>query len=194
MTTDTNITEGFIAMVEAYKAKPQLEATINTLTEDRNYFQQSLFREEATSADLRTQIAELNAKLLEVSRERDDAMFRNLELEELKDKIGGLLGQGLAMFKAPVVESASAVAQPDVQTTVSSEAIAETLAPEPQHEPAPLPTEPVPEPFASSPAPVFDDYDTKTYSGQPYYMKPWWVNDTEWATAGGKPNLAEPIS
>jgi hypothetical protein len=35
-------------------------------------------------------------------------------------------------------------------------------------------------------------YSESTYRNQPYFMKPWWVNDFEWEKFGGKPNPTEP--
>ena len=115
MTTDANITQSFIAMVEAYKAKPELEAEIVRLEEDRDFFERHLTIANDLSSKLYADIDALNAKLLEVSRERDDAMFRNLELEELKDKIGGLVGQALGLFKSSSPEPTQpvTVAEPE---------------------------------------------------------------------------------
>jgi len=188
MTTDTNITEGFIAMVEAYKAKPQLEATIAALVEDCDYFARHYQSEQATSDSLRATIATLQAALKEAQQERDDAMFRNLELEELKDKIGGLLGQGLAMFKTPVVESAPIVTQPEpVESVPATLEQASSIAPvviETQPEPSyPDPdggyAEPSPQPSLSPSEP--DGWER----GKPYSYKPWYMTDAEWVSRGG---------
>ena len=200
MTTDTNITQGFIEMVKAYEAKPQLEATIAALVEDRDYFARHYQSEQATSDSLRATIATLQAALKEAQQERDDAMFRNLELEELKDKIGGLLGQGLAMFKTPVVESAPIVTTQEPQVQEANQIVAAAAGPiMHQSEATPYvptwdgpidPVESVPQP---SPEPDFDQYSETTYRNKPYAMKPWWVNDMEWEKFGGKPNPATEV-
>lgn len=210
MTNDTNITEGFIAMVEAYKAKPELEAEINRLKQDVDFFERNLRIEEDVSRGLREEHAKLMAELAEVKTQRDDAMFRNLELEELKDKIGGLLGQGLAMFKQPVAEPTPAVTQPDTAGPIMSQSEPMAFGVEetdmPSAKPAdtsiwpagpidPVVVEPQPSvelPAQPSSAPKFDMYSEFTYRNQPYFMKPWWVNDFEWEKFGGKPNPTEP--
>lgn len=210
MTTDTNITQSFIEMVEAYKAKPELEAEINRLKQDVDFFERNLRIEEDVSRGLREEHAKLMAELAEVKTQRDDAMFRNLELEELKDKIGGLLGQGLAMFKQPVAEPTPAVTQPDTAGPIMSQSEPMAFGVEetdmPSAKPAdtsiwpagpidPVVVEPQPSvelPAQPSSAPKFDMYSESTYRNQPYFMKPWWVNDFEWEKFGGKPNPTEP--
>ena len=202
MTNDTNITEGFIAMVEAYKAKPELEAEINRLKQDVDFFERNLRIEEDVSRGLREEHAKLMAELAEVKTQRDDAMFRNLELEELKDKIGGLLGQGLAMFKQPVAEPTPAVTQPDTAGPIMSQSepmafgVEETDMPSAKPadtsiwpagpidpvvvEPQPLvQPEPAPQPSLSPGEP--DGWER----GKPYSYKPWYMNDAEWISRGG---------
>lgn len=188
MTTDTNITEGFIAMVEAYKAKPQLEATIAALVEDRDYFARHYQSEQATSDSLRATIATLQAALKEAQQERDDAMFRNLELEELKDKVGGLVGQALGLFKSSSPEPTQPVTQP---ADTSIWPVTDFHGPlDPVVVESQPPVESVPQP---SPEPDFDQYSETTYRNKPYAMKPWWVNDMEWEKFGGKPNPATEV-
>ena len=82
----SDMTQSFIEMVEAFKAKPELEAQIKTLGEDNAMCYQTI--------DLLRQIADLQGtghfhqtRLSEVTKERDDASFRNLELDE---KLAGI--------------------------------------------------------------------------------------------------------
>ena len=56
---DANITQSFIDMVEAYKAKPELESQIKQLRDDVEFFERNLRIEEDTSRSLR----EANANL-----------------------------------------------------------------------------------------------------------------------------------
>ena len=208
--TDTNITEGFIAMVEAYKAKPELEAEINRLKQDVDFFERNLRIEEDVSRGLREEHAKLMAELAEVKTQRDDAMFRNLELEELKDKVGGLVGQALGLFKSSSPEPTQPVTvteperQPEAAGPIMSQSdeISEperTIADNWPGYPGPIDpvvVEPQPpvesSPAQPSPEPDFDQYSETTYRNKPYAMKPWWVNDMEWEKFGGKPNPTEP--
>lgn len=199
MTTDTNITQGFIEMVEAYKAKPQLEATIADLVEDCDYFARHYQSEQATSDSLRATIATLQAALKEAQQERDDAMFRNLELEELKDKIGGLLGQGLAMFKTPVVESAPIVTTQEPQVQEANQIVAAAAGPIMHQSEAtpyvptwdgpidPIVVSPQPEPTpAEPPQPSLNPSEPDGWErGKPYSYKPWYMTDAEWVSRGG---------
>ena len=202
-------------MVEAYKAKPELEAKIDALRTDCEWLESHLRQEEDLSRSLLEQIAQLNYKLAEVSRERDDAMFRNLELEELKDKVGGLVGQALGLFKSSSPEPTQPVTQPEAASPIMSQSepmafgIEETDMPSAKpadtsiwpvtdfHGPldpvvveSQPPVESVPQP---SPEPDFDQYSETTYRNKPYAMKPWWVNDMEWEKFGGKPNPATEV-
>lgn len=90
--TDTTITQGFIEMVKAYEAKPGLEETIADLRQDVEFFERNLRIEEDTSRSLREANANLMAQLEGVKKERDDAMFRSLELEDKFSGIEKLLG------------------------------------------------------------------------------------------------------
>lgn len=90
--SDTTITQGFIEMVEAYKAKPELEAKIATLEADNGICYQTIELKANQLAEAETRIAELNSRLSEVTKERDDAMFRSLELDEKLSGIEKLLG------------------------------------------------------------------------------------------------------
>ena len=90
--TDTTITQGFIEMVKAYEAKPELEAQIKTLGEDNAMCYQTidLLRQQIT--DLQGKVTSTETRLSEVTKERDDASFRNLELDEKLSGIEKLLG------------------------------------------------------------------------------------------------------
>jgi len=98
--TDTTITQGFIEMVKAYEAKPELEAKIVNLTQDVEFFERNLRIEEDFTRNLRETIAKLEASLAEVKKERDDAMFRSLELDEKLSGIEKLLGMAERVEKA----------------------------------------------------------------------------------------------
>lgn len=98
--TDTTITQGFIEMVKAYEAKPELEAKIVNLTQDVEFFERNLRIEEDFTRNLRETIAKLEASLAEVKKERDDAMFRSLELDEKLSGIEKLLGLAERVEKA----------------------------------------------------------------------------------------------
>ena len=89
---DANITQSFIDMVEAYKAKPELESQIKQLRDDVEFFERNLRIEENITSNLKAEIERLNTSLTEVKRERDDAMFRSLELEDKFSGIEKLLG------------------------------------------------------------------------------------------------------
>ena len=207
MTTDANITQSFIEMVEAYKAKPELEAEINRLKQDVDFFERNLRIEEDVSRGLREEHAKLMAELAEVKTQRDDAMFRNLELEELKDKVGGLVGQALGLFKSSSPEPTQPVTVAEPEPFTDAHPVWKPISEvQPEAKPAdtsiwpagpmdPVVVEPQPSvelPAQPSSAPKFDMYSESTYRNQPYFMKPWWVNDFEWEKFGGKPNPTEP--
>ena len=107
---DTNITESFIAMVEAYKVKPELEAQVRRLGEDNALCYQTIDLKNQTITTLDSTIAELRAKLSEVTTQRDDAMFRNLELEEKLGGIERLLGLAERVESARKAEHEATVA------------------------------------------------------------------------------------
>ena len=88
----SDMTQSFIEMVEAYKAKPELEAQIKTLGEDNAMCYQTidLLRQQIT--DLQGKVTSTETRLSEVTKERDDASFRNLELDEKLAGIEKLLG------------------------------------------------------------------------------------------------------
>lgn len=107
--TDTTITQGFIEMVKAYEAKPELEAKIVNLTQDVEFFERNLRIEEDFTRNLRETIAKLEASLAEVKKERDDAMFRNLELDEKLNGIEKFLGVAERLEKARQAEHQATV-------------------------------------------------------------------------------------
>jgi hypothetical protein len=181
--TDTTITQGFIEMVKAYEAKPELEAQIVKLTEDRDFFERHLTIANDLSSKLYADIDALNAKLLEVSRERDDAMFRNLELEELKDKIGSLAGQLLGSLKQSDPQSTQIVIQPEAAGPIMSQSV-ESSEPMTGY---PGPIDPVVvEPQPKAPLPSLSPGEPDGWErGKPYSYKPWYMTDEEWVGRGG---------
>ena len=88
----SDMTQSFIEMVEAFKAKPELEAQIKTLGEDNAMCYQTIDLLRQQIADLQGTVESTNARLSEVTKERDDASFRNLELDEKLSGIEKLLG------------------------------------------------------------------------------------------------------
>ena len=88
----SDMTQSFIEMVEAFKAKPELEAQIKTLGEDNAMCYQTIDLLRQQIADLQGTVESTNARLSEVTKERDDASFRNLELDEKLAGIERLLG------------------------------------------------------------------------------------------------------
>ena len=88
----TELTQSFIEMVKAYEAKPELEAQIKALGEDNALCYQTIDLKNSNIARLNAELVELRTKLAEVTKERDDASFRNLELDEKLSGIERLLG------------------------------------------------------------------------------------------------------
>ena len=210
MTNDTNITEGFIAMVEAYKAKPELERQIENLKQDVDFFERNLRIEEDTSRSLREANANLMAQLEEVKKSRDDAMFRNLELEELKDKVGGLVGQALGLFKSsspeptqpvtvaepepftdahpvwkPVSEMQPDAAGPIMPQSVEAKPADTSIWPVGPIDPVVVEPQPLVQP-EPAPQPSLSPGEPDGWErGKPYSYKPWYMNDAEWISRGG---------
>ena len=124
--TDTTITQGFIEMVKAYEAKPGLEETIADLRQDVEFFERNLRIEEDTSRALREANANLMAQLEGVKKERDDAMFRSLELEEKFSGIEKLLGvaERLEQARKAGIDQA-------VQAMNEHDATVDTMTPKP---------------------------------------------------------------
>lgn len=189
-----NFTASLIEMAEAVKAKPELEARIEKLEQDRDFFERHLRSEENTSSSLRHTIEVLQAQLSEARRERDEASFRNLELEELKDKVGGLVGQALAMFRpaTPVAEPAGAESARSVTQVEHVVSTPETASEEGASiEEVIKPTQTASEPAYPSLSPSEPDGWER---GKPYSYKPWYMTDSEWVSRGGfGPDLAPPM-
>ena len=213
---NTSITEGFVAMVEAYKAKPELESQIKHLSEDNAMCYQTIDLLRQQIADLQGKVSSTETRLSEVTKERDDASFRNLELDEKLAGIEKLLG---------LAERLEQARRDEHQATVN----AMTPKPEPVQEPQPIeaygfsgPIDPVvvegqsvvdPMPSNATDSAQFLSQETGTafaepdtrpinpysgfpihypdgeYRGQPYYDKPSWVSWAAWVDAGGE---AEP--
>lgn len=106
---DANITQSFIDMVEAYKAKPELESQIKQLRDDVEFFERNLRIEENITSNLKAEIERLNTSLSEVKKERDDAMFRSLELEDKFSGIEKLLGVAERLEQARQLEHQATV-------------------------------------------------------------------------------------
>ena len=199
MTNDTNITQSFIEMVEAYKAKPELEAEINRLKQDVDFFERNLRIEEDVSRGLREEHAKLMAELAEVKTQRDDAMFRNLELEELKDKVGGLVGQALGLFKSSSPEPTQPVTVAEPEPFTDAHPVWKPISEvQPEAKPADTsiwPAGPI-DPVVVEPQPSVQPEPALQPSlspgepdgwerGKPYSYKPWYMNDAEWISRGG---------
>jgi len=200
----SDMTQSFIEMVEAFKAKPELEARIKELSEDNSVCYSTIEQLRYTLCDRDATIADLRTKLSEVTKERDDAMFRNLELE---DKFGGiekLLGVAERLEQArqlehqatvdaltpkPLVEAAVVTEQGSTIVEPSYTGPIDPIVVSPQGQSAADPTMSdgnVSEAGTSIPTePSFDQYETTTWKNQPYDNKPWWVKDDEWYLAGG---------
>ena len=211
--TDTTITHGFIEMVKAYEAKPGLEETIADLRQDVEFFERNLRIEEDTSRALREANANLMAQLEGVKKERDDAMFRSLELEEKFSGIEKLLGVAERLEQARQLEHQATVdalmPKPLVEAAVVTEqgsTIVEpsytgpidpiVVSPQGQSENRPTVTDSA-EVLIEQPTTTskdgpetqtpsdWDRNDTKQYLNKPWSDKPWWVTPGEWYDAGG---------
>ena len=194
----SDMTQSFIEMVEAYKAKPELESQIASLKADNAMCYGTIDQLRYEMSILEDAKKALETKLSEVTKERDDASFRNLELDEKLAGIEKLLGVAERLEQArqlehqatvdalmpkpePVqVEGQSAadptpVGQPENDTTTSKGGI----------EPIPTPSEPKINPYSGFPI----HYPDGEYKCQPYYEKPSWVSWAAFVDAGGE---AEP--
>lgn len=215
MTTDTNITQGFIEMVEAFKAKPELEAQIVSLKADNAMCYGTIDQLRFEIEEQRTIMNDLRTKLSEVTKERDDASFRNLELDEKLAGIEKLLGVAERLEQArreghqagvdsmtPKPEAANVmdVLEPlqtgpiDPVVVQGQSAVDPMSAGQPETdtttskdgiEPTQTPSEPKINPYSGFPI----HYPDGEYKGQPYYDKPSWVSWAAWVDAGGE---AEP--
>lgn len=201
---DANITQSFIDMVEAYKAKPELESQIKQLRDDVEFFERNLRIEENITSNLKAEIERLNTSLSEVKKERDDAMFRSLELEDKFSGIEKLLGVAERLEQARKAEHQATIdtmtPKPLVEAAVVTEQGSTIVEPSYTGPIDPIVVSPqgwgvmdptmsdgnVSEAGTSIPTePSFDQYETTTWKNQPYDNKPWWVKDDEWYLAGG---------
>ena len=147
-----NFTASLIEMAEAVKAKPELEAQIASLKAELEVTHNSLDIAQMKAANLETELAKAKAKREEAIRERDDACFRNLELDEKLDQFASMAGKVLGLVRptpapvpapvypepAPVAvaEPVSAVAEPAEYDWRTESANAEPVA-LPAWEPSP---------------------------------------------------------
>lgn len=210
---DANITQSFIDMVEAYKAKPELESQIKQLRDDVEFFERNLRIEENITSNLKAEIERLNTSLTEVKRERDDAMFRSLELEDKFSGIEKLLGVAErveaarqlehqatvdAMTPKPLVEAAVVTEQGStiVEPSYPGPIDPVVVSPQGQSENRPTVTDSA-EVLIEQPTTTskdgpetqtpsdWDRNDSKQYLNKPWSEKPWWITPGEWYDAGG---------
>lgn len=210
----SDMTQSFIEMVEAYKAKPELEAQIKTLENDNAVCYQTIEQLRYEISEHRATMTDLRAKLVEVTKERDDASFRNLELDEKLAGIEKLLGVAERLEQARRDEHKATVDamtpkpepvpfhQEPIPDWMKSEPVdivagsgqsaadptpsnATDSAQSPSQEAGIAPTEPKINPYSGFPI----HYPDGEYKGQPYYDKPSWVSWAAWCDAGGE---AEP--
>ena len=214
----SDMTQSFIEMVEAYKAKPELEAQIASLKADNSMCYGTIDQLRFEIVTLEATKANLEAKLSEVTKERDDASFRNLELDEKLAGIEKLLGVAErleqarrdehqatvdALMPKPLVEAAvvteqgSTIIQPgpiDPVVVQGQSAVDPTPVGQPKSDTTTSKDgiEPIPTPSEPKINPYSGfpiHYPDGEYKGQPYYDKPSWVSWAAWVDAGGE---AEP--
>jgi len=205
----SDMTQSFIEMVEAYKAKPELEAQIVSLKADNSMCYGTIDQLRFEIVTLEATKANLEAKLSEVTKERDDASFRNLELDEKLAGIEKLLGVAERLEQARQLEHQATVdamtPKPEPLTPIYAGPIdpimvqgqsaadptpvgqpeTDTTISKDGIEPIPTPSEPKINPYSGFPI----HYPDGEYKGQPYYDKPSWVSWAAWVDAGGE---AEP--
>ena len=210
----SDMTQSFIEMVEAYKAKPGLEAEIKRLSDDNAMCYGTIDQLRFEIVTLEATKANLEAKLSEVTKERDDASFRNLELDEKLSGIEKLLGLAERLEQArrdehqatvdamtpKVVEDPKPIeaygfsgpidpvvvqGQSAVDPTPVGQPETDTTTSKDGIEPTQTPSEPKINPYSGFPL----HYPDGEYKGQPYYDKPSWVSLAAWVDAGGE---AEP--
>ena len=210
----SDMTQSFIEMVEAFKAKPELEAQIKRLTDDNAMCYGTIEQLRFEIVTLEATKANLEAKLSEVTKERDDASFRNLELDEKLAGIEKLLGVAERLEQARRDEHKATVDamtpkpepvpfhQEPIPDWMKSEPVdivagsgqsaadptpsnATDSAQSPSQEAGIAPTEPKINPYSGFPI----HYPDGEYKGQSYYDKPHWVSWAAWVDAGGE---AEP--
>jgi len=214
----SDMTQSFIEMVEAFKAKPELEARIKELSEDNSVCYSTIEQLRYTLCDRDATIADLRTKLSEVTKERDDASFRNLELDEKLAGIEKLLGVAERLEQARRDEhkaTVDAMTPKPEPVPFHQEPIPDWMKSEPvdivagsgQSAADPMPistidagsaseigssslTEPTPTEPKINPYSGFPiHYPDGEYKGQPYYDKPSWVSWAAFVDAGGE---AEP--
>ena len=105
----SDMTQSFIEMVEAYKAKPELEAQIVSLKADNAMCYGTIDQLRFEIETLKSDKDSLSARLSEVTKERDDASFRNLELDEKLAGIEKLLGVAERLEQARQAEHKATV-------------------------------------------------------------------------------------
>lgn len=215
----SDMTQSFIEMVEAFKAKPELEAKIDDLTRDNAVCYSTIDQLRFEIETLKSEKTNLSIRLSEVTKERDDASFRNLELDEKLAGIEKLLGVAERLEQARREGHQAGVdsmtPKPElIHIAVSPEAVDQVV------DSYPGPIDPVVVQGQSAVDPISagqpesdtttskDGIETQTpsnpinpysgfpvhypdgeYKGQPYYDKPAWVSWAAWVDAGGE---AEP--
>ena len=133
----TELTQSFIEMVEAFKAKPELEAKVASLTSDNAMCYGTIDQLRFEIETLKSEKTDLSARLSEVTKERDDASFRNLELDEKLSGIERLLG---------LAERVEQARKEEHQATIDA------MTPKP--EPALLPTDSGLNYYSDQPGPI----------------------------------------
>lgn len=207
MSDTTDITTGFVQMVEAYKVRPELEGKIKELeiqAEQRNH---DLDDAQNVINDLRAKLASASEDKERLTRERDDAMFRTLELEEKAEKIGNLLTQLTGIVSPPAVEkdtaSSSSNDRAQDQGSVSHDDRFGEVQPikypdyvaqhqsQDQSEASPT-SQSNSQSSDSEASPNVSQGDASSSGterhenhGKPYDQKPWWVNNNDWKSQGG---------
>ena len=212
----SDMTQSFIEMVEAYKAKPELEAQIASLKADNSMCYGTIDQLRFEIVTLEATKANLEAKLSEVTKERDDASFRNLELDEKLAGIEKLLGVAErleqarrdehqatvdAMTPKPLVEAAvvteqgSTIMQPGPidPIMVQGQSAADPMSVgQPENDTTTSkdgiePTQTPSEPKINPYSGFPIHYPDGEYRGMPYYDKPSWVSWAAFVDAGGEP-------
>ena len=189
----SDMTQSFIEMVEAYKAKPELESQIASLKADNAMCYGTIDQLRYEMSILEDAKKALETKLSEVTKERDDASFRNLELDEKLAGIEKLLGVAERLEQARQLEHQATVdalmPKPEPVQVEGQSAADPTSAGQPENdtttskdgiEPIPTPSEPKINPYSGFPI----HYPDGEYKGQPYYEKPSWVSWAAWVVLG----------
>lgn len=185
-----NFTASLIEMAEAVKAKPELEKLIADLKAELNVCYDTISVAKLNIANLETELAEAKAKREEAIRERDDACFRNLELDEKLDQFASMAGKVLGLVRptpapvpAPVYPEPAPVAVAEPVSAVAEPAEYDWRTEAASTEPVALPAWDAP---AEAPAPT---WATKPgdFHEYPYSWKSSSMTDEEWAFGGGRP-------